>query len=176
MASFGSSLETAAKNVAVQQVTAIASAVTDQIVTPVGLAMRFEVVVGGLPLGHWSACKGLQADFSPHRFREKGNQTFEQILYGEIKYSAITLERVMTEKDSAILQTWLRYTLDAWIVDPKPYVANNATIALLDRSGSLVTKWELRRVYPSKWIGPTLSAKENSVAIETLELVHEGFL
>jgi phage tail-like protein len=176
MAGFGNSLMGPIKGIAVQQATTFASAATDQIVTPVGLAMRFEVVVGGLPLGHWSACKGLQADFGPHRFREQGNQTFEQILYGEIKYSAITLERVMTEKDSAILQTWLRYTLDAWIVNPAPYVGNNATIALLDRSGSLVTKWELRRVYPSKWIGPTLSAKENAVAIETLELVHEGFL
>jgi phage tail-like protein len=160
----------------VQQATLLGTAATDQIVTPVGLAMRFEVVVGGLPLGHWSACRGLQADFSPHRFREQGNQTYEQILYGEIKYSAITLERAMTMKDSAVLQAWLRYTLDAWIVDPAPYVGNNATIALLDRSGSLVTKWELRRVYPSKWIGPTLSAKDNAVAVETLELVHEGFL
>jgi phage tail-like protein len=164
------------RNVAIQQGTKLVTAATDQIVTPVGLAMRFEVVVGGLPLGHWAACRGLQADFAPYRFREQGNQTFEQILYGEIKYSAITLERVMTEKDSALLQVWLRYTLDAWIVNPATYVGNNATIALLDRSGSLVTKWELRRVYPSKWIGPTLSAKENSVAIETLELVHEGFL
>jgi phage tail-like protein len=160
----------------VQQATLLGTAATDQIATPVGLAMRFEVVVGGLPLGHWSACRGLQADFSPHRFREQGNQTYEQILYGEIKYSAITLERAMTMKDSAVLQAWLRYTLDAWIVDPAPYVGNNATIALLDRSGSLVTKWELRRVYPSKWIGPTLSAKDNAVAVETLELVHEGFL
>jgi phage tail-like protein len=175
MTSLLRTVEGGIKGAVVQQATIAATNATD-LVTPVGLAMRFEVVVGGLALGHWSACRGLQADFSPHRFREQGNQTYEQILYGEIKYSAITLERAMTLKDSAVLQGWLRYTLDAWIVDPAPYVGNNATIALLDRSGSLVTKWELRRVYPSKWIGPTLSAKDNAVAVETLELVHEGFL
>jgi hypothetical protein len=31
-------------------------------------------------------------------------------------------------------------------------------------------------VYPSKWIGPELDAKSAGIAMEKLELMHEGFL
>jgi len=37
-----------------------------------------------------------------------------------------------------------------------------------------VARWQLRRAWPAKWEGPSLDAKTSEVAIETLELVHEG--
>lgn len=40
---------------------------------------------------------------------------------------------------------------------------------------ALVKKsWTLINAYPCKWEGPDLDATKNEVAIETLELVHEG--
>jgi phage tail-like protein len=51
-----------------------------------------------------------------------------------------------------------------------------ATITLLDAAWTAVCSWTLRNVYPSGWTGPSLSAESKKVAIEQLELAHEGFL
>jgi phage tail-like protein len=47
-------------------------------------------------------------------------------------------------------------------------------IMLLDDTGSAVLVWRFRRGLPVKWSGPTLTARGNEVAIETLEIAHEG--
>ena len=44
------------------------------------------------------------------------------------------------------------------------------------RVGCGFITWSLRNVYPSKWTGPDLDAMTAGIAMEKLELVHEGFL
>jgi phage tail-like protein len=39
-----------------------------------------------------------------------------------------------------------------------------------------VASWSLQNVLPNMWKGPALNATSREVALETLELVHEGFL
>jgi phage tail-like protein len=148
----------------------------DPTVRPLGLAMRFTVEVNGVDLGRWMSCKGLQADFKPQRFREQGNPSFDKILFGEVSYPPIKLERAMSKVDSGLLQTWLRTELRSWLVSETTYAGGGASITLLDTAGEPVYTWKLRGVYPSAWIGPSLVANQSAVAIETLELAHEGFL
>jgi len=51
----------------------------------------------------------------------------------------------------------------------------NGTILVRDPSGGqVVMEWQFRRAFPAKWTGPDLSAGQNNVAMETLELAHEG--
>jgi phage tail-like protein len=144
--------------------------------SPVGLAMRFRVAIDGLDLGGWSSCKGLRAEFKPQRFREQGNPMFEKIQFGEISYPPVVLERAMRQDDSAALQKWLTAQLRSWLIDPTSYQPKNASITLLDNAGAVVTTWNLRRVYPASWTGPTLNGGQSAVAAESLELIHEGFL
>jgi phage tail-like protein len=158
---------------------------------PLGLSMRFVVTVSGLSLGSWSACKGLKVDFEPEQVKETGNPYYKPVLFGRASYSRISLERAMNSTDSPVLQQWLRSELNNWLVNPPAptggnitdqlsvakYRGTTATITLYDASGGAVTAWTLRGVYPASWTGPTLSADgQGSVARETLELVHEGFL
>jgi hypothetical protein len=42
--------------------------------------------------------------------------------------------------------------------------------------GKAVTKWSLSGVLPVKWSGPQLGMDSNKIAMETLELSHQGFL
>jgi phage tail-like protein len=148
-----------------------------------GLAMRFKVTVdglrgGSLDLGHWSACKGLRANYNPQLIKQSGNSAYQHILPGDITYPVVQLERAMETESSRALQAWLRQQADLWIRNEgaELYRGTTAKIALLDRGGDEVSSWNLRSVLPSAWIGPTLSANDNKVAIETLELVHQGFL
>ena len=45
---------------------------------------------------------------------------------------------------------------------------------LLDDQRNEVVRWNFRNGWPCKWEGHALNAKANEVAIETLEIAHEG--
>src|SRR5215475_2417674 len=47
-------------------------------------------------------------------------------------------------------------------------------ITLLDGTGAPVMRWTLRDAWPVKLEGPSLNARGNDVALETIELAHEG--
>ncbi len=46
---------------------------------------------------------------------------------------------------------------------------------MLDDAGQEVLRWNFHRGWPRKYEGPTFNAKTSAVAIETLEITHEGF-
>ena len=50
----------------------------------------------------------------------------------------------------------------------------NGSIVLLDRHGDEKIRWNFVRAWPAKWDGPDFNAEGTDVAIETLELAHEG--
>jgi phage tail-like protein len=50
----------------------------------------------------------------------------------------------------------------------------NVTIFLLDDLGQQKKHWHLLNAWPTKWMGASFNATANEVAIETLELAHEG--
>jgi phage tail-like protein len=146
---------------------------------PYGLAMRFQVSVDGLSLGSWSSCKGLKVELKATEVKEGGNYWFLRLLPDRITYPHITLERAVHPQDSQTVLGWLQKVATQWENDSKDgqtYSAGTATITLLGAYGQQVMKWTLTGVYPVSWTGPTLSATDNKVAIEALELAHQGFL
>ncbi|MEZ4445171.1 MAG: phage tail protein [Polyangiaceae bacterium] len=50
----------------------------------------------------------------------------------------------------------------------------NGSIVLLDRKGDEVARWNFDRAWPTKWDGPDLNGESNDLAIEMIELAHEG--
>jgi phage tail-like protein len=108
-----------------------------------------------------------------------GIYDYEVYLPEKMEYPAITLKRAINPKDSMALQSWLGKKVDDWM-----YSANGAgsgdtaKITLYDATGGDggIMTWSLRNVYPSKWTGPQLDAMTSGIAMESLEIVHEGFL
>lgn len=47
-------------------------------------------------------------------------------------------------------------------------------VTLLDESRSPAVRWKVRRAWPCKWEGPTLHSGGNEVALESVEVCHEG--
>jgi phage tail-like protein len=145
---------------------------------PYGLSMRFAVTVDGLSLGSWSACKGLKVELKVTRIAEGGNYWYERILPDRIAYSNITLERAVHPQESKVLRDWLDSVASQWtnFAGQQSYTGGQASITLFGATSQEVMSWDLVGVYPVSWSGPSLSATENKVAIETLELAHHGFL
>jgi phage tail-like protein len=53
-------------------------------------------------------------------------------------------------------------------------VYRNGSVRVFDAAGTPVMEWRFLNAFPCKWIGPSLNALQSSVAIEVLELCHQG--
>jgi phage tail-like protein len=141
-----------------------------------GLKTRFLVEVDGIDLGGWGHCSGLTVDFKFIQVEEGGNYDYQPILPDKIQYATIKLQRAMNAKDSAAVQSWLSTKVSSYMNADTSGHGGTAQITLCDANGKPVATWRLRNVYPAKWDGPELDAMTAGIAMEKLELVHEGFL
>jgi phage tail-like protein len=133
-----------------------------------GLTCRFRVKIDQQELGGWESCKGLQVDFGLKEIREGGTNDHSYWLPDQVKYDKITLTRAMTKSASRSVQDWLAQNAGKSL-------GSTASITLLDARGEDVQTWTLQNVLPLSWQGPSLTAQDSKVAVETLVLVHEGF-
>jgi phage tail-like protein len=133
-----------------------------------GLVLRFKVTLDDhTELGAWTKCEGLSVEYDVQEIKEGGQNDYIHRLAGRAKYQNIKLTRPI-DKDTGKVAAWLASVAGA----PK---RSTAEIQLLDAGGTKVTSWKLAGVYPAKWSGPTLDTGTNQVALEVLELVHNGF-
>jgi phage tail-like protein len=149
-----------------------------------GLAMLFTVKVDGLgTLGQWTSCEGLKVEFKFDKVRSGGEYEREHLLPQGVVYSPITLKRGVELGKSSSVQDWLRLVVQKWQlwegVEGTEYSGTMVTIDLLDvyqNQKMPVATWTLQNAYPVSWTGPTMNARTNEVALETLVLEHAGFL
>ena len=83
-----------------------------------------------------------------------------------MKYSNITLQHGYTADQS--LWKWLQS-----ISDGKPH-GRKLTVVLMDERREPVRRWRVENARINKIEGPALNAAGNDLAIESVELVHEG--
>jgi phage tail-like protein len=142
-------------------------AVTKGSPTPDPVAeLRFKVELQPtLTIGRFSECTGLSVEVETKEYMEGGANDFVHKLPTRTKYPNLVLKRGVTHEE-ALLQWFLesRYT-------PK---RRDMTISLYGPGTSLVRSWVFLNAYPVKWTGPNLNANSNAIAVETLEIVHNG--
>lgn len=147
-------------------------ALNDQ--SKIGLGNRFVVTVvapGTWELGSWAKAEGLDVTWEVPEYRMGDGWNSRLFFPANTKYTPVKLTRAADSADSATVRKWLN---------------NNATnhdresvmkIELKDSTGKVVVlDWELRNVIIKKWAITSMDAGASSVAIETLEIEHEGFL
>lgn len=142
-----------------------------------GLNARFGVTIDGTDLGKWGKCAGLAVDFKPEMsYFQGGVYDTVTILPGQMSYTAITLERAVSATETAKVQGWLSQMVQNWVYAANAGAGGTAVITLYSSAAEPVVSWTLRNVFPQKWEGPKLDATSNGIALETLVIVHEGFL
>jgi phage tail-like protein len=139
---------------------------------PLGMANRFELVVhapGEINLGSWTKVAGLDVswDVAEYRAGDAKNERWYQP--GNTKYSEVTFGRAAC-KDSKTVQGWLEKQSFGF---KGSYTAD---IILKDSSNTEVLKWEVRDFMVKKWSVDGFDAGKSSIAIETLQFTHMGFL
>lgn len=130
------------------------------------LSFRFLVEIDGLVTGGFSEISGLQIETVTETYREGGVNDYEHKLAGPTRYPAnLVMKRGLTD---SILWTWCQDVRQG-IIQRK-----SVSIILLDSGGEERWRWNLEGAYPVRWNGPDLRAGTGEVALETLELVHQG--
>jgi phage tail-like protein len=127
---------------------------------------NFLVEIDSITRAAFHECSGLDSTIDVIEHREGGENTTPRKLPGQTKYGNIVLKRGIT--DDRQLYDWHRRAIRGELE------RKNGSIVLLDRGGKEIARWNFVRAWPAKWTGPSLSAEGNDVAIEQLDLAHEG--
>lgn len=127
---------------------------------------NFLVEIDGITRAAFQEASGFDSTVDVMEHREGGENTTPRKLPGQTKYSNISLKWGIT--DDRELYDWHRRVVQG---DTE---RKNGSIVLLDRRGEETVRWNFFRAWPTKWDGPDLNAEGTDVAIEMLELAHEG--
>ena len=132
-----------------------------------GAEFRFELEIDGLYAGRFMEMSGGVAFNESIGYRDS-NMFLEMShkVAGLGEYSNIILKRGMIEEP--VLSGWLAKGLTG-AVERK-----TVTVRLLDAPQSAAASWQIINAWPVKYTSPDFSAASNMIAIETLELAHEG--
>ena len=138
---------------------------TGQIADPYG-NYNFLVEIDGITRAAFQECTGFDSSVDVVEHREGGENITMRKLPGMARYSNIQLRWGVT--DDRELYEWHRRIVRG------DFERRNGSIVLLDRRGEEIARWNFVRAWPLRWTGPSLNAESADVAIESLELAHEG--
>ena len=126
---------------------------------------NYKVEIDGLEAGGFSEVTGFDASIDVIEYRE-GDMTQTPIkIPGLKKYGNITLKQGL---DSMVLYEWMTAGLEGDVE------RKTLTITLLDIAGSPAASWQIINAWPVKYTAPDFNATSSEVAIESLEIAHEG--
>ncbi len=128
---------------------------------------HFQVEWGGSRLG-FSEVSGLSIEQAPIEYRDGLSPEFTKIkMPGMRTYGNITLKRGIIPSDNEFFD-WLNTT------KMNTVERRDLIISLLDEEHTPVMVWKIKNAWPSKIDSPSLQASGNEVAIESIEIAHEG--
>lgn len=122
--------------------------------------------VGNVLLGGFSECTGIEMELETESYSEGGNNGRVLNFPTRVKWPHIRLKRGMAV--GAELWNW-----HYGFVQGKGK-RRDGVIVLQNDAHLPVQLWTFSRGLPVKWTGPSLNASQSQVAIEELEIVHEG--
>jgi phage tail-like protein len=122
--------------------------------------------IANFALGGFSECSGLEMSMEIHEYKEGGVNDYVHQFVTRANFSKITLKKGMGFSDD--LWNW-----HYGYVQGKGN-RRDGIIALMNEMGIPVKVWMFKRGIPSKWSGPSFNATQTGVAIESIEISHEG--
>jgi phage tail-like protein len=128
---------------------------------------NFLVEIDGVTRAGFTECTGVTTDTDVIEYREGSDPMLSvRKLAGLRKYTNITLKRGYTQDKS--LWEWRKKIING-VVERR-----SADIVLLDEARNEVLRWRVRDAWISKWESGPFNAMTSEIAIETIELAHEG--
>jgi phage tail-like protein len=127
----------------------------------------FLVEIDGIPSAAFESVSGLAAEAEVIEYRE-GSDTASSSrkLPGRVRYPNVVLRRGLTT--SRDLWDWWETVVNGTVQ------RRDVAITLLDGARTPALRWLLRNAWIARIEASALDASKNEVAIESVELAHEG--
>lgn len=111
---------------------------------------------------------GLQIEMEELKYRAGDSKSFAVLkMPGMMKVGNVTMKKGVYKGDNKF---WVWFNeIKMNTIKRKPI-----TISLLDETGAPTMVWTLQNAWPIKITSTDLKAEGNEVAIETIEIAHEG--
>jgi phage tail-like protein len=140
---------------------------------------QFQVEIDGKSVATFSECGGLEMNVKYDEVREGGQNEFVHRLPSRVEYGNLVLKRGFVPADGTLagegVSEFFRWCLTGLNRQGSLVQRRDVTVTLISQgAGTRIYSWVFRRCYPVKWSGPSLKTGDNSIAIESLELAHEG--
>lgn len=111
---------------------------------------------------------GLSSETQVIEYRGGNSKVFSPVkMPGIQKFGNVTLKKGIFKGDKAL---WDKFNA----IKMNTVKTSTITVSLLDETNAVVMTWTLTNAFPSKITGTDLKADGNEVAVETIELAHEG--
>jgi phage tail-like protein len=117
-------------------------------------------------VGGFSECSGLQLETEIQDYLEGGENSIVRKFPTRTKQANLVLKRGIVDR---LMWDWY------FGITQGAIVRHPVSVVVKDAAGEAdVMIWEFVDAFPTKWVGPDLNATQGSVAIETVELCHQG--
>jgi len=111
---------------------------------------------------------GLDVEAQPIEYRAGDSPVFSTVkMPGIKKYSNITMKKGVFKSDNKFWDWFNQIKMNTIKRVP-------ITISLLDEAGAPTMVWTLTNAFPTKITGTDMKSDGNEVAVETIEIAHEG--
>ncbi|RFM33306.1 phage tail protein [Chitinophaga silvisoli] len=111
---------------------------------------------------------GLSSETQIIEYRGGSSPVYSTVkMPGIQKFSNITLKKGIFKGDKAL---WDKYSA----IKMNTYKRSSIVISLLDESQQVAMSWTLKNAFPSKITVTDMKSDANEVAVETMEVAHEG--
>lgn len=128
----------------------------------------FQVEIDGFEAMAFQEVSGLGADVSVIEYRNNNDR--QRVLRKQPGIKTFT-PIVMRRGIVGDLALWEWFDS---VGKTDPVDRRGVVIKLLNEDHEAVLTWEVTNAWVSKWSGPSLDASRNAIAVETVELTHEG--
>lgn len=131
---------------------------------------RYRLEIDGITQAGFSEATIPDTTQDPIEYREGNEPNTVRKIPGLTKYGNITLKWGIT--DSMDLYNWRKQVEDGQIAKARKTIA----IVIINDEGKDASRWEFGEAWPTKYDAPDLNATGSDIAVETLEICHEGMI
>ncbi len=129
---------------------------------------RFFLEIDGIVQAGFSEATIPDSSQDPIEYREGNEVPTVRKIPGIIKYGNLSLKWGIT--DSMELYEWRKLVELGKMGDAR----RNIAVVLMDEEGNPKSRWEFVQAWPTKYDAPDLNATGSEIAVENLEIAHEG--
>lgn len=128
---------------------------------------RYKVEISGITAGGFNEVSGFDASIDVIEYREGDHKMLTPLkMPGLRKYGNITLKQGVV--DAKAMYDWMAKGLEGDVE------RQTITITIVDIAGNDAASWQVINAWPTKYTAPDFNATSSEVAIESMEIAHEG--